>query len=442
MRLPLRGGNWNNGSNCGPFALNLNNNRSNSNWNVGFRSALAPIRQKPHGQGCADGTGAKGNRLPPLANEGNSSSPRAASSESERGTGATWKGTMPKAAKNLWEKILDWDNLLKAVKEASRNKRFCAEVLRFNANRERNLLHIQAMLRSKQWKTGPFRAFYVFEPKQRLIHAPSFGDRVVHHAIVQQIGPFFERRFIEQSFACRIGKGTHAASEYLTAMLRSAESKWGKVYVLKADVTKYFYSIDHEILMRIVSRTIGDPDVLDLLRVIVCQCGCIEGNRGLPLGALTSQLLANAYLDQLDHFIKDELGVKYYVRYMDDFILLHHDKKELWRLLAEIRDFLTWKLRLTLNQKTRVFPASHGVDFAGYRHWAGYRLPRKKNMRRAKKRFAGLSRQYAAGRVELEIVRCCVASFVGYTKHCKGWKSAESSLSKLVLIRKSEEIPE
>jgi len=221
-------------------------------------------------------------------------------------------------------------------------------------------------------------------------------------------------------------------------MLRSAEARWGGVYVLKADVTKYFYSIDHDILLRIVSRTIGDPDVLNVLRVLVKEADCIEGNRGLPLGALTSQLLANVYLDQLDHFIKDTLGVRYYVRYMDDFILLHGDKTELWRLLAEIRDFLACELHLTLNNKTRVFPASHGVDFAGYRHWANYKLPRKRNVRRARKRFAGLSRCYADGRVDIDTVRCCVASFTGYMRHCKGWKSAESTLNKLILVKNSE----
>jgi len=158
----------------------------------------------------------------------------------------------------------------------------------------------------------------------------------------------------------------------------------------------------------------------------------------LPLGALTSQLLANVYLDQLDHFIKDTLGVRYYVRYMDDFILLHGDKTELWRLLAEIRDFLACELHLTLNNKTRVFPASHGVDFAGYRHFSGYKLPRKRNVRRARKRFAGLSRCYADGRVDIDTVRCCVASFTGYMRHCKGWKSAESTLNSLILVRNSE----
>lgn len=344
---------------------------------------------------------------------------------------------MPKTARNLWPRVLEWENLLTAAREASRNKRYRREVMAFNARMEENLLHIRHLLRVREWKPGPYREFEVFEPKRRVVHAPAFADRVVHHALVQVIGPYFERRFIAQSFACRVNKGTHTASECLSAMLRSAEAA-GAVYVLKADVTKYFYSIDHDTLLRVVARTIGDRDVLNVLRVLVKESGCITGNRGLPLGALTSQLLANVYLDQLDHFIKDTLGVRYYVRYMDDFVLLHHDKAELWRLLAEIRDFLAYELHLTLNNKTRVFPASHGVDFAGYRHWASHKLPRKRNVRRARKRFAGLSRRYADGRVSIDTVRCCVASFVGYMKHCKGWKSAESTLNNLILVKNGE----
>ena len=291
---------------------------------------------------------------------------------------------MPKTAKNLWPRVLDWENLLTAAKEASRGKRYRNEVMIFNARLEENLLRIRQLLRAGEWRPGPYREFEVFEPKRRVVHAPCFADRVLHHALVQVIGPYFERRFIEHSYACRVGKGTHAASDYLSSMLRSAEAAWGTAFVLKADVTQYFYSIDHDILLRIVARTIGDKEVLNLLHVLVKGADCIKGNRGLPLGALTSQLLANVYLDQLDHVIKDTLGVRYYVRYMDDFVLLHHDKAELWRLLAEIRDFLACELHLTLNNKTRVFPASHGVDFAGYRHYSGYKLPRKRNVRRAR----------------------------------------------------------
>jgi len=345
---------------------------------------------------------------------------------------------MPKTARNLWESILAWDNLVCAAKDASRHKRFHGDVLRFNARREEHLIALREQLCAGTWKPGPFREFVIYEPKRRVIHAPAFSDRVVHHALIRVIGPFFERRFIDHSFACRVGKGTHAASLYLSHMLQSAAVS-GPVFVLKADVTNYFHSIDHETLLDIVSRIIGDRKVLRVLRALVTECGCIEGNRGLPLGALTSQVFANAYLDRLDHYVKDELGIRYYLRYMDDFVILGHDKAALWRLLAHIRDFLVSELRLTLNHKTRIFPASHGVDFAGYRHWATHRLPRKRNVRRAKRRFAGLSRCYADGRVELDIVRSCMASFVGYIRHCKGWRSAGSALDKLVLVRSNPE---
>ena len=130
--------------------------------------------------------------------------------------------------------------------------------------------------------------------------------------------------------------------------------------------------------------------------------------------------------------------MRQYVRYMDDFVILHHDKRELWRIFADVRDYLAYELHLTLNSKTRIFPASHGVDFAGYRHWASYKLPRKRNVRRAKKRFAGLSRCYADGRVTIDTVRCCVASFTGYMRHCKGWKSTESALKGLILVKNGE----
>lgn len=345
---------------------------------------------------------------------------------------------MPKPAKHLWPRVLEWDNLLLAAKEASRGKRFRREVLDFSADLEFNLLGIQERLASGLWRPGPYRVLEVREPKHRLVHAPCYPDRVVHHALVQIIKPFFERRFIADSYACRVGKGTHAASACMSRMLRSAYELWGKVYVLKADVSQYFYSIDHEILLRIVGRTIGDPDVLRLIRSLVTECRCIEGARGLPLGALTSQLFANAYLDVLDHFAKDRLHIRHYVRYMDDFVILGPRKAELWELLAEIRDFLACELRLSLNPKTGVFPATHGVDFAGYRHWLTHTLPRKRNVRRAAQKFAGLSRVYARGEVSLDTVRSVVASFAGYMAHCKGRRSAESALRRLVLVRPPE----
>lgn len=256
---------------------------------------------------------------------------------------------MPKTAKNLWDQIIAWDNLLLAAKEASRYKRWHFEVMRFNADLEENLFTIQEQLAEGSWRPGVYREFEVYEPKRRAVHAPPFADRVVHHALVQIIGPYFERRFIDQSFACRKNKGTHAASRYLTFMLRSASDIYPQPFCLKADISKYFLAINHDILLAIISRVIGDERTLALVWNLVSRCANFPNGRGLPLGSLTSQLFANIYLDQLDHFVKSKLRVRFYARYMDDFIILAGDKPWLWGLLAQIREFVEERLALTLN---------------------------------------------------------------------------------------------
>lgn len=341
---------------------------------------------------------------------------------------------MAHTVKNLWPRFIARENFKLALKEASRNKRFRLEVLRYAARQEEHIQATRALLESGQWLPGPYRDFYVYEPKKRLISAPCFRDRVVHHAIVQIIEPLFERRFFEHSYACRKNKGTHAASERMTAMLRDLG---GSGYALKADISKYFPSINHEILLRAIGRAVGDKRLLGIIRVLVTGGGPQE-DCGLPIGALTSQLFANVYMDVLDHYIKDTLGVQHYVRYMDDFIILHRSKAELWRLLGLIETFVADRLKLRLNPKTDVFPLNRGVDFVGYLHWPYLKKPRKRNVQRARKRFAGLSRVYHRGGVEIATVRSVVASFVGYMQHCNGYRSLTSALSRLVLIRPPE----
>lgn len=345
---------------------------------------------------------------------------------------------MPKTAKNLWPRIVEWDNLKAAAKAASDGRRFHRDVLEYNARLYENLVRTRDRLVRGVWHPGPYRILWVHEPKERIVHAPHFADRVVHHAVVQIAGPHFERRFMDCSYACRVGKGTHAASEAMSGMLRSARGLWGRFYVLKADISKYFFSIDHRILLKILARTIGDRRVMQIFRSLVEGSPVSPGGVGLPLGCLTSQLFANAYLDTFDHFVKDELRVKHYVRYMDDFVVLGPDKSRLWELLGEMREFLALRLRLALNRKTGIFPASRGVDFAGYRHWHDHVLPRKRNVRRAARRFKALSALYAQGAVPLDRVRSSVASFTGYMAKCKGFRSAESALSRMVLVRRSK----
>lgn len=344
---------------------------------------------------------------------------------------------MPKTIRDIWPRVTCFDNLVAAWEDARRGKRFLPSVLKFSGSVEENLLDIQGRLLHRTWRPGPWREFISNDPKPRLIQAPQFGDRVVHHALVRVIGPAFERRFINDSYACRKGLGNLSASDRLTDFLRASTSETRKsgrkIYALKADVRKYFPNIDHDILLGVLKRTVGDEGALWLIEKIVKDNGFEQ--RGLPIGALTSQLFANAYLDVLDHYVKDELGVRFYVRYMDDFIILHTDKRHLHDLQTLIGSVLWERLKLQFNPKTSIFPASHGIDLAGYRHWVSYRLPRKRNIKRTRRKFKEIRKLYAEGRMDVAQVRSRVASFVGYTKHCKASRTVKGVLDELVLQR-------
>lgn len=337
---------------------------------------------------------------------------------------------MPKTHNNLYPKVYDFGNIYDAFLRARKGKRYRNDVLMFSSRLEENLIDIQNNLIWKTYSPLPFREFYVHDPKKRLIQAPAFRDRVVHHALCNVIEPLFERKFIYDSYACRRGKGTHTAVARLQRFMRKLRRNYDNFYVLKADISQYFPSINHSILMNIIQRTIRCKDTLWLIETIIFQT-----DQGLPIGALTSQLFANVYLNELDHFIKDQLGVKYYLRYMDDFVIAHPDKKYLKQLLCDIQDFLITRLALKLNPKTRICPYAQGVDFAGYRTWPTHILPRKRNVKRAKRMFKKLMKDYALGIIDLDYIKPRLMSFLGYMKHCDGYITLHHILSEFVLKR-------
>lgn len=266
--------------------------------------------------------------------------------------------------------------------------------------------------------------------KRRQIQAPVFADRVIHHAIVRVLEPLYERKFIYDSYSCRRGKGTHAAASRLEKFVRSANAKWERPYVLKCDVAKFFPSIDHWILRDILTRTIREERVIELIGAAAIVPGNTSG-KGIPIGALTSQLFANVYLNELDHFVKDCAGAGFYIRYADDFIFINPSKEVLKSIMDDVAWLLDTHLRLKLNPKTDIFPLSQGVDFCGYRIWATHRLPRKRVVQAAKKRFKRLSWKYEKGMVCFKKVRAVVASFFGYMKHCSGKISYNNTLKRL-----------
>ena len=335
---------------------------------------------------------------------------------------------MPKTHSDLWNKITSFENLYDAYLKARRGKRYRSDVLIFSANLEENLLKIQKQLLNKTYRPKTYKQFYVYDPKKRLIQAPMFEDRIVHHALVNVIEPLFERKFIYDSYACRKGKGTHRAVSRVVYFERKLRKR-GKFYVLKGDISKYFPSVNHEILKSVLRRTIRCKKTLILLDMIVEST-----EAGMPIGTLTSQLFANIYLDQLDHFVKDELGVKFYVRYMDDFVILHESKYYLKCVLERIREFVEERLKLKLNGKTQIFPYTQGINFCGYRIWPTHILPRKRTIKRAKKRFKKFATLYREGKVELEYIKASLMSFLGYVKHCNSYRTTRSVLERLVLL--------
>ena len=295
--------------------------------------------------------------------------------------------------KNLSQKVCRFENLYNAYLKARKGKNNSAEVLKFSYNLENELLKLQWELKNQTYKTGEYKHFIIFELKERKISALPFRDRVVHHAICSVIEPIFEKKFIYDSYACRKGKGTHAGTDRIQNFIRKTN---GNYYVLKCDVSKYFPSVNHEILKQIIREKIADKKLLQLLDKII-ESSCSEKydfsnseeqnvqsslQKGIPIGNLTSQLFANIYLNKFDEYVKYELKIKYYVRYMDDFVVLHESKKYLHEVKEKVRLFFI-SIKLTLHpKKVNIFPVALGIDFLGYIIFNNYKLVRKSTVKR------------------------------------------------------------
>lgn len=303
---------------------------------------------------------------------------------------------------------------MKAYHKARKCKRYRPDVLEFEANCEDNLLHAIEVLKDGTYQPGEYRVFKVWEPKERIIMALPFFDRVIQHMIVNFIEPIFEKRFLFHSYACRKGKGVHEASKTLSKWLYELEVVQGKkIYAIKGDIHHYFQSVSHDILKAEIRRYISDKALLKILDRIIDHNGIFPPGVGIPVGNLTSQLFANVYLNKLDQFVKHELKVKYYVRYMDDFIILSEDPAELRRILAIIEEFLRRELRLELNPKTTILAAKNGINFVGYIHYKDHKKIRKD----ARRRLTKLLKAFETGEVEVEYFDRSIESRFGHMEH-------------------------
>lgn len=349
---------------------------------------------------------------------------------------------MAKTYNNLFPQIYDFEALHSAYLRARAGKRDRQEVQRFEQNLEGNLIALQNELIWGQYQIGAYRPFKIYEPKERQVAALPFRDRVVQHALVAAIEPIWERRFIAASYACRPGRGTHRGADKAQGLLRQVKRTHGRVAVFKADIAKYFQSIDHAILKGLLRRRIACKRTLALLDHIIDSANVLHGTPGvgLPIGNLTSQLCANIYLHELDEFVKRDLREKRYIRYMDDFIIVHHDKAHLQRQRQRIEEFLWQHMRLRTNHKTQVFPVAlvHGraLDFLGYRIWTTHRRLRKSSIARISRTLRRLQRHYAAGHVSLARIGHSVRSWVAHASHADAMGLRTRLLEKFCFIRR------
>jgi RNA-directed DNA polymerase len=335
---------------------------------------------------------------------------------------------MAKTFKHLYPQVCSWENLHLAWRKARKGKRGKEPAAAFEFDLESNLIELQRELAAKVYRPGSYRSFYIHDPKRRLISAAPFRDRVVHHALCNVIEPLFERRFIHDSYANRVGKGTHRALDRCQQFARRFR------YVLQCDVRQFFPSIDLTILRATLGRVIADRDVMWLVdRILESGVGvlceeyrmtwfpgddlfAINRPRGLPIGNLTSQFWANCYVDPFDHFVKRSLGCKGYLRFVDDFLLFADDKHSLWEWREAVVAYLA-RLRLTIHEaRAHPRPVTEGIPFLGFVVYPTHRRVKRRNVVNYRRRLKQLVAGWVAGEHTQEAV---VASLTGWINHAR-----------------------
>jgi retron-type reverse transcriptase len=300
-----------------------------------------------------------------------------------------------KRAGNLYPNIIAFANLHAAAQKAFRGHKDKPSVLRFWFNLENELFKLQDELNSNTYAPHPYQIFFVREPKLRQICAAPIRDRIVHHAVCNIVAPIWEKGMIFDSYACRVGKGTQAA------IYRAQNFARKNKFYLQCDIKHFFATLDRPVLQEIIRRKIKDERVLDLLDLIICQdLQGSEKDKGVPIGNLTSQWFANLYLNRLDWFVKTELRVKNYLRYMDDFILFGDSKDELHGFKYELTKFVETELKLRLKENSTLAPCAEGISFLGFRVFPQVILLQNKKLKIFRRKLAEAENDCRQGRID------------------------------------------
>lgn len=348
----------------------------------------------------------------------------------------------------MYEIISDFQTLLVSYQKARLCKRFNDTILRFGFFLEGNLLRLQRELKSGEYAPSSYVCFTILDPKVRRVAAPAFRDRVVQHALVSQIEPLFEKRFIYDSYACRKGKGTHFGMQRVKKFLAGVRSFFGgkkEIYCLRMDIEKFFASVSWDILLTLIFQQVTCPKTRELIRKIMTQHRCFDTHnrpiappadivcpkerRGLPIGNLTSQLFANIYLNELDHFAKETLRIRWYARYMDDFLIIHQDKKYLHKTKHDIEAFLKQTLKLRLKkEKVVVSNVSSGVPFVGYRIFYDHVLIRGSTLLRMQRKLRKRRKDRKNGYISRRVFKTGLASIDGHLRYADSFNLSQKLL--------------
>ncbi len=320
-----------------------------------------------------------------------------------------------------FEEITSIENLFQAWDEFKVGKRKKLDVMLFERFLEENLFNLHLELKNKTYRHGSYKSFYVHDPKRRHIHKATVADRVVHHLLYKFLYEVFDKTFIYDSYSCRLEKGTHKAVYRLEKFTRKASRNYTRsCWALKCDIKKFFASVDHHILLNLLGKKIKDKALLNLLSNVINSFHSERGEgKGIPLGNLTSQIFANIYMNELDQFIKQELKIKYYIMYADDFVILAADNKDFDQYINLIKEFLIQRLKLELHPKKVIIrKLDWGIDFLGYVVLPHYRLPRTKTKSRV---FTKLREKIGS-----ENFNQSLQSYLGYLSHANTYKLTQT----------------
>ena len=350
---------------------------------------------------------------------------------------------------DLYSQIISYHNLYIAYLRARRGRTKKDYVIEFEKNLEENLKNLRNELMFHTYSPKPLKTFVIKDPKTRIISKSDFRDRIVHHALCIIIEPLFEKFFIYDSFANRIGKGTLKAIVRYEVFKRKITNNGSRhAFVLKADIRKYFENVNHNILVQILRKKIKDERVIWLIKIILSNFnsnsdGVGDTNRrfadlslysrkGMPLGNLTSQFWANVYLNQLDYFVKHILKAKYYIRYVDDFVILEERKDVLVEYKNAINTFLEKELEIELHKdKTKIIPINRGITFLGFRIFEFHRLLTNKNMRKFESKFDLVSMQYLSGLIDYDIIYNFIEGWCAYVSKANTYKLRQNVVKDL-----------